>query len=83
MSSFSGDRQLMKTFITERSFFAVAKAGFSQPRKQLIGNLSKKLNMPREKLTQAFKDSKISEQIRAENLTLDQWQNVALKLIHN
>ena len=73
MSSLAGDRQKMKTFIAEKTFFAVVKAGFSQPRKQLIGSLSKKLEIPKEKILNILKMLEISEQTRAENLTLEQW----------
>lgn len=62
---------------TQNAFFAAVKAGFSQPRKQLLNNLSKKLKVPREKLISIFKDLNISEKARAENLSLKQWQNLA------
>lgn len=55
------------------SFFKVVKAGFSQPRKQLIGNLVKKLKMPRERFIEIFQNLNISNTARAENLSLDQW----------
>ncbi len=60
-----------------RNCGAVVKAGFSQPRKQLIGNLIKKLNIPREKLLEIFKNLNISECVRAENLNLEQWLSLA------
>jgi len=63
-----------------RAFFAVVKAGFSQPRKQLIGNLAKKLKVPREKLFEIFKNLNISERVRAENLSLEQWRSLANSL---
>ncbi len=62
------------------AFFEVVKAGFSQPRKQLIGNLIKNLKISREKLLKIFKDLNISEQARAENLSLEQWLNFVDKL---
>ena len=68
---------------TRDAFFAAAKAGFSQPRKQLIGNLVKKLNIPKEKILSAFKKIDIPERARAENLSLDQWISLASLLIHN
>ena len=58
----------------------VVKAGFSQPRKQLIGNLIKKLKIPRGKLIELFKNLNISERARAENLSLDQWLSLAISL---
>lgn len=66
---------------TRSAFFEAAKAGFSSPRKQLLGNLSKKLDTPKEKLISIFKNLDISERARAENLSLKQWQNLASKLI--
>lgn len=68
--------------LEERQFFEIVKAGFSQPRKQLIGNLSKKLNISKENIISIFKYLKISTTARAENLSLNHWQNLALKLIH-
>jgi len=76
---------------TRDAFFAVVKAGFSQPRKQLIGNLAKKLStkgetspkggkIPREKLMALFKSLNISERARAENLSLEQWYLLAKSL---
>ncbi len=65
------------------AFFAVVKAGFSQPRKQLIGNLTKKLNIPRKKLLEIFKDLNISERARAENLSLEQWVSLVISLQPN
>ncbi len=77
-----------KMTVSQRSpekqhFFNIVKAGFSSPRKQLIGNLSKKLNTPKEKVILIFRNLDISETARAENLTLEQWQNLASQLIHN
>lgn len=57
-------------------FFAVVKAGFSSPRKQLLGNLSKQLKIPKEKLISAFKNLNIPERVRAENLSLNEWQKI-------
>lgn len=68
---------------TRNAFFAGVKAGFSQPRKQLAGNLSKKLGIPKEKVILTFKDLGISTTVRAEKLSLNQWQNLALRVIHN
>lgn len=62
-------------------FFKVVKAGFSQPRKQLISNLSKNLIISKEMLISIFKDLDISETARAENLSLNEWKNLANKLI--
>ncbi len=65
---------------TRKAFFAVVKAGFSQPRKQLIGNMTKKLNIPKEEVLSAFKKLDIPERARAENLSLEQWVSLAVSL---
>lgn len=58
-------------------FFKVVKAGFSQPRKQLINNLSKGLKMPREKVKTWLLENNILPIQRAETLTVENW----LKLV--
>jgi len=58
-------------------FFKVVKAGFSQPRKQLINNLSKGLKMPREKVKAWLLENNILPIQRAETLTVENW----LKLV--
>ena len=65
------------------TFFAVVKAGFSQPRKQLIGNLTKKLTIPKEEILSAFKKLDIPERTRAENLSLEQWILLAKEIENN
>lgn len=65
---------------TRDAFFAVVKAGFSQPRKQLVGNLVKKLKIPREKLISIFKSLNIPEKARAENLRVEDWISLTLRL---
>ena len=66
--------------LEKQQFFRMVKAGFSQPRKQLIGNLTKKLNFPKEKLLEIFKKFNIPERARAENLSLNQWLRLANQL---
>ncbi len=65
---------------THDAFFEVVKAGFSQPRKQLIGNLTKKLNIPKEEILLAFTKLDIPERARAENLSLEQWVSLSIFL---
>ncbi len=70
---------------TRDAFFEVVKTGFSQPRKQLIGNLIKKLpnkdrKITKEKLLEIFKKISIPERARAENLSLEQWISLAISL---
>ncbi len=64
---------ILQTIANRQSFFVVVKAGFSQPRKQLLGNLTKKLNISKQEILSAFKKLGIPERARAENLSLEQW----------
>ena len=57
-------------------FFKVVKAGFSQPRKQLINNLSKKLKMDKEKVKNWLFKNAIEPKQRAETLTVKDWLNL-------
>lgn len=66
-----------KPNVGQKRFFEILKAGFSQPRKQLAGNLAKKLKMPREKIISIFKSLNILEKARAENLIVDDWIKLA------
>lgn len=54
-------------------FFKIVKAGFSQPRKQLINNLSKGLGMGREKTEKWLLGSNIDPSQRAETLNIEDW----------
>ena len=63
---------LLSASIRER-FFRIAKAGFSQPRKQLLNNLSRNLKINREKITTWLLKNKIKPYQRAENLGLKEW----------
>jgi 16S rRNA (adenine1518-N6/adenine1519-N6)-dimethyltransferase len=62
-------------------FFMIVKAGFSQPRKQLINNFSKKLpragGQGREGLELWLKESGIDPARRAETLSIEEWINLA------
>lgn len=66
--------------VSREVFFKVLKAGFSSPRKQLIGNLARKLKLSREKLIETFQISNILSTARAENLGLNDWQKLAYNL---
>ena len=58
-------------------FFKVVKAGFSQPRKQLTGNLSKNLEISKEKTADWLLKNNIEPQRRAETLSIEEWINLA------
>lgn len=58
-------------------FFTVVKAGFKQPRKQLVNNLSKELDITRAKAEQWLLANHIQPTQRAETLSVQDWLNLA------
>ena len=58
-------------------FFRVVKAGFSQPRKQLINNLSKGLEFNRAEVEEWLKKNGMQPSQRAETLSVEDWINLA------
>ena len=65
--------------INRNLFFKIVKAGFSQPRKQLVNNLSKMLKLDKEKVKKYLLKSKIDPTQRAETLDINDW----IKLVRN
>lgn len=67
-------------------FFKIVKAGFRAPRKQLINNLSKKLNLEKEQTIKWLEQNNINPTRRAETLSVDDWKsltkNYPLSTIH-
>lgn len=61
--------------LAENDFFMVVKTGFAHKRKVVIKNLEQLL--PKEVLTQKWQEMGLSPTLRAENLTLDQWKQLA------
>jgi 16S rRNA (adenine1518-N6/adenine1519-N6)-dimethyltransferase len=64
-------------------FFKIVKAGFSQPRKQLINNLSKGFGLEREKTEKWLLDNRIKPSQRAETLSVDDWLNLLKDFLKN
>jgi len=64
--------QRRKSAFNQR-FFRIVKSGFSQPRKQLINNLSRRLNFNREKVKDWLLKNNIKPEQRAETLTVENW----------
>jgi len=54
-------------------FFKIVKAGFSQPRKQIVNNLSKVLKLDKEKVKSWLKRNRMSFTQRAETLDIKDW----------
>ena len=65
-----------------KKLFELMRAGFSEKRKQLAPILSKKLKLEKEKVLDAFQKSSIAPTARAENLSLEQWQELTNLLIY-
>lgn len=59
-----------------RKFFRIVKAGFSQPRKQLANNLSKKLELDKERIKSWLLKNNIQPNRRAETLFIKDWINL-------
>ncbi len=67
--------------VSSEAFFRVAKAGFSQPRKQLGNNLSKMLKLDKEVISKILKENNIEPTRRAETLQIEDWINLSNSLI--
>jgi 16S rRNA (adenine1518-N6/adenine1519-N6)-dimethyltransferase len=61
-------------------FFHILHAGFSHPRKQLLGNLSKELKIAKEEIEKALTDADIKNSQRAETLTVEDWIRISNRL---
>ncbi len=71
-------RESVKT--KTENFFNIAKAGFSQPRKQLAGNLAKSLKIEKVKINSWLTENKINTTQRAETLSIEDWKNLVSSL---
>jgi len=60
-----------------KTFFQVVHAGFSHPRKQLLGNLSQELKIEKAKLELALATAGIKNSQRAETLKISDWIKLA------
>lgn len=66
-----------KTRQETEKLFQLIRAGFSEKRKLLASNLSKNLKLNKEKVFEALVQEGIDPKARAENLSLQEWQNLA------
>ena len=65
---------------SEKTFFEVVKTGFAHKRKMLIGNLKNNQIYKSKNLEELFATLNISPKARAEDITLEDWKNLTLKL---
>ena len=63
--------------VSEEVFFNMIRAGFGSKRKKLINNIK---IIPKDKLKNILQDLKISEYIRAEDITLPYWKKIIQKI---
>lgn len=73
--------RFQKSEISEKRFFTILRAGFSHPRKLLMSNLSDALTIPRENVLRVFRDFNIKKDARASELSVEQWFELANKLV--
>lgn len=65
--------------VAENDFFEILKQGFAHKRKYLLSNL--KENFDKEKLKNAFQNTKLDERVRSEDLQVEEWFKLARSLI--
>jgi len=61
-------------------FFKIVKAGFSNPRKQLINNLSSGFKKPKQEISEWLQKNNINPTQRAQTLSVDNWLDL-LKML--
>lgn len=61
-------------------FFRVVKSGFSSPRKKLLNNLATSLKIEKDFVQNCFRELNLDENVRAQNLSIDQWKILRDKL---
>ncbi|MBI5913015.1 ribosomal RNA small subunit methyltransferase A [Candidatus Azambacteria bacterium] len=71
-----------KQAVAPEVFFTVVKAGFSAPRKKLLGNLAKGLSIEKEKIAAMFARLGVDADVRSEQLSLAQWLALAPALMY-
>lgn len=64
----------------EKLFFEVARAGFKNKRKQVSKNLSEEFKIDRNKINEILISLKLREDIRAEKISLKDWEKIVEKI---
>ncbi len=65
----------------EKAFFSLLQAGFQSKRKKLSSNLAK--IYPKERVLEAFQTLNLDENTRAEDVSVKNWQKLAIFLCYN
>lgn len=63
--------------VSEKVYWRVVRSGFSNKRKQLHNNLSGSLHLKSENIKQIFLKLKLNPQIRAQELSIDDWAEIS------
>lgn len=64
----------------EKEFFRTMKSGFSSPRKKLLNNLVLSLKINKKKLQNIFREFGWDENVRAQNISIEQWKKLRDKI---
>lgn len=64
-----------------KKFFSLVKIGFSAKRKQLQNNLAAGFRMNNEKIKQCLEDLGLDSKVRAQDLSINNWIELAKKLV--
>ncbi len=67
--------------LTEKQFFRVVKAGFTAKRKKISTSLSANLAIDKQKIVSMLEKCQISPDLRAQDLTIENWLELANSLI--
>jgi len=67
--------------VAAQDFFAVVKAGFSHPRKQLVNNLASELQLKKEQVYQLLTQNHVDPTQRSETLTVENWIALAQSFV--
>lgn len=69
--------------LSEKLFFKLVKAAFSQRRKTILNSISSGTNISKESLALVLKSCSIPKKFRAENLSIEQFAEITNRLIEN
>ncbi|CCP88220.1 16S rRNA (adenine(1518)-N(6)/adenine(1519)-N(6))-dimethyltransferase RsmA [Candidatus Phytoplasma solani] len=65
--------------VLKQNFITFVKAAFKQKRKILLNNLSNQFSIPKETIILFFHQQQLSSQIRAEQITLEEFQKISIQ----
>lgn len=68
------------TTYSDEEFFRVVKAGFSNKRKQLWGNISRGLALDGERVKEVLSEVVGNDKVRAEEVSVEEWREIVAKL---